>query len=154
MTLSAGGCKVPWSLPRARKAPAVSSKCAFKLIALHETHAFILQASKAASLAVRQEGQVISFPSAVRVFFVRKAQGFGLSFLTEISTRKYAPLTFPPLPVTIRVDGDGVCGRLKPSTRPSRIVTPASDSANQRAFPGGFACSSNECRILTQAVLR
>ena len=29
-------------------------------------------------------------------------------FLTEISTRKYAHLTFPPLPVTIRVDGDGV----------------------------------------------
>ena len=29
-------------------------------------------------------------------------------FLAEISTRRYAHLTFLPLPVTIRVDGDGV----------------------------------------------
>lgn len=29
-------------------------------------------------------------------------------FLSEISTRRYAPLTFPPISVTIRVDGDGV----------------------------------------------
>ena len=37
-----------------------------------------------------------------------KLKGFGLYFLAEISTRRYAPLTFPPLPVTIRVDGVGV----------------------------------------------
>ena len=55
-----------------------------------------------------QEGKAIFFPSAARVFSARKTQGVRVVFPAEISTRRYAPLTFPTLPVTIRVDGDGV----------------------------------------------
>ena len=51
-------------------------------------------------LAVRQEKKRC-FSSVGKCYPWQKVKGFGLYFLSEISTRKYAPLTFYPLPVTV-----------------------------------------------------
>ena len=55
-----------------------------------------------------RRGKRFLSPPLCECFREKSSRGFGLYFLAEISTRRYAPLTFPPLPVTIRVDGDGV----------------------------------------------
>jgi hypothetical protein len=52
------------------------------------------------SLAVRQEKKRC-FSSGGKCYPWQKVKGFGLYFLSESSTRKYAPLTFYPLPVTV-----------------------------------------------------
>ena len=53
-------------------------------------------------------------------------------FLSEISTRRYAPLTFPPISVTIRVDGDGV---LDTAPAADNIVTTVT---HRHALPGSY----------------
>ena len=75
---------------------------------------------------------------------------YGAQYLAQVgggvvgasSTRRYAPLTFPPISVTIRVDGDGVLD-----------TAPAADKAFRKRARCGCRTAIPSCNFLTTTIL-